>query len=348
MSASASLHARLPQMAPAEAAARNRLLSALNGPMAEGEGSGALTLRASIVPPSEEAPGLVFETDVGMLRLTPERVAGQPARLAAVAAPDLPEILAEMSRLEPLIAALERLCGRPLDPCGLSAEPGPGLGVRLEALDAEGRPVHAVRLLVPEPLAIGFTAPPLRALGPAARASAVGRLILQGPAAPRTELAWLEAGDVVLLPDGLSSSRPAWLAVGRIVLRGGLDLAAAEFHAYREDPDMLDVLPGDDALGEPAPAPETVGRPIADLPLAEPDLADLPVRLQVVLPQMEIPVSVLAGLAPGAVAPLPIEGEALKVDILAAGVRIASGQLVALGSAYGVLIEQVAGGKRIA
>ena len=94
----------------------------------------------------------------------------------------------------------------------------------------------------------------------------------------------------------------------------------------------------DASATEAAPSPDAFLAPDA----ASAPLADLPVRLQVVLPQMEMPVGLLAGLAPGAVAPLPIEGESLKVDLLAAGVRIATGQLVALGSAYGVLIEAVA------
>ena len=324
----ASLHARLPRIAAGEAEARNRILAALNGLEAD-----ALTLRARLAAPWEGAPALLFDTGAGVLGLAPERIEGQPAAALAAAAPSLPETLSEMSRLEPVIAAIERCCGRALDPCGLAAPDAGGLDLAVEALDGEGQPVHALRLIVPEALAAGFAQTGRRALGLAADARTAVHLTLQGPAPPRSELALLEAGDVVLLPGGLQAGRAARLAAGRIVLHGGLDLTTALFHAHREDAVMFDA-----SATEAAPSPDAFLAPDA----ASAPLADLPVRLQVVLPQMEMPVGLLAGLAPGAVAPLPIEGESLKVDLLAAGVRIATGQLVALGSAYGVLIEAVA------
>ena len=98
---------------------------------------------------------------------------------------------------------------------------------------------------------------------------------------------------------------------------------------------MLDVQPGDTTTLDDAPeqAPASGG----------PRLAELPVRLQVVLPAIDLPVASLAALAPGAVTALPIEGDDIRVELVAAGTRIAVGRLISLGSAYGVLIDAVCG-----
>ena len=328
-----SPHARLPRIAPAEAEGRNRLLGALNGLLIDD-----LRLRARIAEPRPGEPALLFGAADVELSFAAERVFGQPAQPIVRASSALPEILMEMSRLEPLIAALERGCGRALEPRGLSAGPVEGLNLTLEAIDPAGQVVHAARLGVSEASAQGFQAHAGGGLGPAARALARCRLTLRGPLVPHRELAELEAGDLVLIPNPRAGLRAAWLEVGGTIHRGGFDPQGLAFHVQQEDFDMLDAPPGED----PPPSDQAEA---PDAPQAiDQRLTDLPVRLQVALPAVEVAVGALAALAPGAVLPLPIEGQDLKVELLTGGVRIATGRLVALGEAYGVLVDAVAEG----
>lgn len=328
MSVIVSLHSRLPRISDEEAQARNRLLAALDGLSLEG-----LTLQARVIGPAEQGAALIFDTNDGAIGLTPERLAGQPANPLLATSPTLPETLTQISRLEPLIGTVEKACGHALDPTRISDEALSGLHVRLDALGPEGEVVHRARLVIPEVLAAAFQPQRGRGLGLAGRALAARRLILRGPLVPHGELADIQEGDMVVLPAPHNGRLLAWLDNTETLYRGGFAPAAGHFQIDREDAHMLDAEPSEDTtMSDP------VGPPRND---AE-RLSALPVRLNVALPAMEVAVSDLASLAPGAVLRLPLPEGDLKVELTTGGVTIGSGRLVALGSAYGVLVDRLA------
>jgi flagellar motor switch/type III secretory pathway protein FliN len=260
-------------------------------------------------------------------------VDGQPVPPLA-AGPALPEALVEISRLEPLIAAVERACGRVLEPVEIGPPP-PGLMLELELTDGAGALRHLARLALSPGLRPQPSQRPPGRLDRAARARVTCRLTLQGPKAPRGELASLEAGDVVVIPHGPGARLPALLEVGNMSWRGGFQPDGSALHIEREDHRMLDDPPSPEGPGADA-APAAPHEQASSARFAE-----LPVRLEVVLPSLHLSVGELAALAPGSVTALPVTGEDLAVRLLTEGVEIASGRLVALGSGYGVLVETV-------
>ena len=73
-------------------------------------------------------------------------------------------------------------------------------------------------------------------------------------------------------------------------------------------------------------------------------LDTLTVRLRVALGEVRLPLKTLAGLQPGAVVTLPGDDQDLRVELLAEDQPIATGRLVSLGDAYGVLVDEVRAG----
>jgi len=76
-------------------------------------------------------------------------------------------------------------------------------------------------------------------------------------------------------------------------------------------------------------------------PTTAPDFGALTVRLRVALGEVRLPLKTLSQLRPGSVVALPGEGEDLAVELLADDRAIATGRLVSLGDAYGVLVDKV-------
>ena len=74
-------------------------------------------------------------------------------------------------------------------------------------------------------------------------------------------------------------------------------------------------------------------------------LGDLPVRLRVALNEVKLPIQTIAALRPGSVLTLPIVGDSVAVEVLADDLPIAEGRLVAVGDAYGVLIDRLREGR---
>lgn len=345
-----SLRSRLPRADPAEAAARNRALALLSG-LEVDDPDGPLRLTVGVAAPA--AGGwLRFETGVGAMGLAPARIAGQPVPpLPEAAAPDLPAALHQLSRLEPLIAAVERAVGLPLDPVGLG--PPCGLTFSLVAADANDGTVHEARLCVdPACAAIWPDPPDRRPLGAAAAAPVALRALLEGPLAPTSELAELGAGDVVVLPRASASGWACALSSDRGPLGAGfLDLANRKLTLQ-----TLETSPMLETAAQPAVTPDAE---IAPAPPAEPmsfaprearqpaealALETLSVRLRVALNDVRLPLKALSGLRPGSVVTLPGDQEDLPVQLLADDQPIASGRLVSLGDAYGVLVDEVRAG----
>jgi flagellar motor switch/type III secretory pathway protein FliN len=98
-------------------------------------------------------------------------------------------------------------------------------------------------------------------------------------------------------------------------------------------PGPLAEISRDEALERPAAATG----PRAWVP------PDLPVRLQLVIAQLQVPFGELGGLAPGCVIAVPSAGAELQVALTADSVPLATGRLVALGDGYGVLVDRLGG-----
>jgi type III secretion protein Q len=330
------LHSRLPAIRQDEAEARNRLLAALDGLTIDG---GRLSARIVADPPSRIA--LALQAGDAVVHLSPVMIAGQPASPLALTSPDLPELLVELSRLEPLIAGVERGLGVSLSPSRLEPAQDAGLSVVVEMHDLAGEPLHTARLRIPLHLA-PESHRLNRPLGLAARAQTACRLQFFGASPSRAELAELEAGDIVIVPGGGGSTVAAALISGACRWLGRYDFTRGEFRIDHEDT-MRDDPPSSPEL-RPQETPQVWAAPTEEhQPAMSAALAELPVRLQVVLPMLSVPVATLAALAPGSVAPLPVTGEDLLVTLQAEGSEIASGRLVALGAGYGVLIDKVSG-----
>ena len=86
-------------------------------------------------------------------------------------------------------------------------------------------------------------------------------------------------------------------------------------------------------------APET--SPAEAAPIAP---ADLPVSLRVMLGEVSLPLSELARLRPGSTVVLGGPARDAAAILLAGERPIATGRLVAVGEAYGLLIEHLATG----
>jgi flagellar motor switch/type III secretory pathway protein FliN len=339
------LHSRLPAIRQDEAEARNRLLAALDGLTIDG---GRLSARIVADPPSRIA--LALQAGDAVVHLSPVMIAGQPASPLALTSPDLPELLVELSRLEPLIAGVERGLGVSLSPSRLEPAQDAGLSVVVEMHDLAGEPLHTARLRIPLHLA-PESHRLNRPLGLAARAQTACRLQFFVASPSRAELAELEAGDIVIVPGGGGSTVAAALISGACRWLGRYDFTRGEFRIDHEDA-MRDDPPSSPEL-RPTETPQVWAAPTEEhqpavsteehQPAVSAALAELPVRLQVVLPTLSLPVATLAALAPGSVATLPVTGEDLLVTLQAEGSEIASGRLVALGAGYGVLIDKVSG-----
>jgi type III secretion protein Q len=306
------LRSALPRMAPEDAARRNAMLAALHG-----TGAAGAPLRARVVE-AEPAPLLRL---TGGLAVRPLLVHGRPCAWTPTAAsPLLPEALAELAELEPLLLAIERAWGAPLEPLELGQAPPHALHVRVEA---GGREERSALLLAVDPDAAPPPAPAAPAValrGAALHARAGVRLRLRGPVAPARELGLLARGDLVLLPAtaGEVAAELAW--AGRRVP----GVWSARTGRFASDGAQGGGMDGD-TLGESATAP-----------------GDIPVRLTAELAVLEVPLAELARLAPGAVLNLPPLGDAPAVRIAAGGAAVAAGRLVALGDGYAVLVDEVA------
>jgi len=324
-----ALKSRLTWVDPQTAALGNRALAALSAVRLVGEG-GPLRLRAETTADPEPAVYLRFDSGRGLLALAPEVIDGRPsAWLREAATPDLPEALATMSRLEPLIAALESACGLPLEPESLG--PSLGLSFRVRALDGAGRVAHQLWVALAPSLVASWPTPEFDPgeLGAAVCARVDASLRIDGAAVRRSELAALQVGDLVWLPVGVGGAWPARLtAAGRAsALTGRLDPRGLAFTVTMETTPMLDPAP---------PLEPEAASPPGDF------APDLSVRLRVALGELRLTVGEIAGLRPGSVLALPASGDDLPVELLADETPIARGRLVALGEAYGVMIDALA------
>ncbi|WP_184717876.1 FliM/FliN family flagellar motor switch protein [Caulobacter sp.] len=301
------LVARLPPLSPRLAAARERMLSILNRSV---EG---LTLKAAIVEDAPEAPWVVFDTTAGRVGLAQTDATPR----------DHAEVLARLDQLEPLLAALET-GDFTFDPVDVEDGAEAALLIGLEAFDAEAVRRHAVVLALD--LAAAEAWPEL---GAEADFSALSVplpvvLTLDGPTVPASQ--GLGVGDVVLLPFGAERAVVATLAVAGRRARGAFIPAGGRFSINSLEPIAMSDL---SIQIDPAASPDPGA------------LADLPVTLRVALGEVTLTVAQLAALRPGSTVTLEVPPAEARAVLLAGERPVAAGRLVALGEAYGLVIDSL-------
>jgi type III secretion protein Q len=306
------LIARLPPLSPRLAAARERMLSILT------RSAGGLTLKAAIVEDAPDAPWVVFDTVAGRVSLARADQATPPR--------DHAEVLARLDRTEPLLAALET-GDFAFDPVDVEDGAEAALLVRIEAFDAEAVCRHAVVLALNLEVAEAWPEPPSDEADLSALAVPLPVVLtLDGPNVPASQT--LGVGDVVLLPFGVERSIVATLAVADRRARGAFSPAGGRFAINSLEPIAMSDL---SARIEPAASPDP----------ALMATADLPVTLRAVLGEVTLSVAQLAALRPGSTVTLDVPPAEVRAVLLAGERPVAAGRLVALGEAYGLVIDSL-------
>jgi len=311
----------------AEVAARNRALTVMSALPASG-----LRIAASLVEPPP-GPWILFGERPDAPRL---------AVVALDGAPFVPEddaaLLVALDRLEPVLAAIEAATGLDLEPADISRRrPEAGLAIALDVTrDGEAPPSRLVLHVAADvPAAWPAPAIDLSADGVHLALPMAGRLMLDAATVTADRVAGLRTGDIVLTAWGPTRPGDARLILADRRLTGRFDPADRRFTVITLEESAMTAPPMDAAI-QPAEAVDLAASPVAP--------ADLPVALRVMLGEASLPLSELAGLRPGST--VVLEGPALDTHavLLAGDHPIATGKLVAVGEAYGVLIEQLGKG----
>lgn len=312
---------------PAEVAARNRALAVMSALAAPG-----LRIAASLVEPPP-GPWILFGQEPDTPRLAVVALDGAPFTPADDAA-----LLVALDRLEPVLAAIEAATGLDLEPSDISGQP-PEAGVAI-ALDvtreAEAAPSRLVlHVAADAPAAWPAPAIDLSADGAHMAAPIACRLVLDAATVTAARVAALRTGDIVLTASGPRQPGDARLVLPDRRLVGRFDPTDRRFTVITLEDSAMTAPPMDAAV-QPADAPGPNIPPFAP--------ADLPVALRVMLGEVSLPLSELTGLRPGSTVMLGGSARDTRAVLLAGDHPIATGKLVAVGEAYGVLIEQLATG----
>lgn len=150
-------------------------------------------------------------------------------------------------------------------------------------------------------------------------------------------------GDVLLPPGSAGSTIPVRIqAVGGLCFTAQLSSSGSVSiqSVVREDLNMKAPYEATDVAPDQPTDTETEAHlPTEDLPIVEdPQLGELPVRIDVSLPHIAVPLSEFASLRPGAVLDLASDLTA-PVRITANGRTVGSGQLIQLEDRIGVQIQ---------
>jgi len=260
-----------------------------------------LTAAAAELAP--EGGWIVFQTAPGPLLL---RLSGNDPLAAAAA----------LGAGEPLIARIELALGLELIPTALVQRPAPDAVVIALSHGANRAWLAAgpTLMLAPPPRA------DVRAGLEMLEVSVVVRIA--GPTLPVSDLAALAPGDLLLFPADVAVT----LVSARRTVHGRLTPA----------PPRVRVL----ATSELSPeTPMSIEPETAAVTPDDAAMANHPIPLMVELAGITVPLSTLSGLAPGSVLALGPAGESLPVRLTVGGRAVATGELVAVGDGYGVLID---------
>ena len=307
-----ALIARLPSLSPRLAAAREKMLSMLSRTIQ------GLTLKAEIAEAGSAGPWVVFDTAAGRVAL---------ADIGEVDAPrDHAEVLARLDRAEPLLVALEA-SGLIFEPVAVEAAWMADIHVRVEAFDAAHARLHAVTLALDLAAAESWPEAPEAETDLAALAIPLPvTLTLDGPTIPADSV--LGLGDIVLLPFGVGRTLSATIAVGGVRARGVFSPVPAGFSVNSLEPILMNDFAVSATVEPSIPEPAAMA-------------ADLPVTLRVALGEVTLMAAQLASLRPGATVTLDVPAAEVRAVLLAGERPVASGRLVALGEAYGLIIDKV-------
>ena len=324
----ALLASSLESLDPVEVEARNRALAAMSALEAPG-----LRIRASLAEPFA-GPWIQFGSDPRAPRLAIVDLDG-----TRFAADDDAALLVALDRFEPLIVAIEAATGLTLEPSDVLRHPaslGPGLALALDVRLEEDAPPSRLVFQVDPALVDAWTTPAidLGADGAHLAVPIAGALVLEAAAVAAGRIAALRAGDIVLTPwaPGLPGDARLTLSGRRLI--GRFDPGDRRFTVFTLEESAMAAPPTDAVL-----APET--SPAEATPIAP---ADLPVPLRVLLGEVSLPLSELARLRPGSTVVLSGPARDAAAILLAGERPIATGRLVAVGEAYGLLIEHLATG----
>lgn len=317
---------------------RSRIVDALDKSMA---GAFRLHVRAlTLVPPA--SIWIRFETAYGPSLAAIEIVDRLTAAPIVQDAGEALQVADLLSRIGPVVTALETLVGARLEPVEtVSDAPSGDTLVRVQAVDQETGEtiVHSVLWQPPQ----GFSAEAVvrqsgtvpGVLGGVGIACSIA---IPGPDIPPGRLSGLRPGDVLLIPvlwahachvavtapDPVGTVKPCVLVVRARTGRDGRKSGAEGASAMTDEADT--------ALQPPDAAPD-----------ADPTLhrawTDMAPPVSVVIDHAPLPLDQVAGLKPGSVLAFSLEGGDFPVRVMAGPSRIADGQLVSIGDGYGVLIR---------
>lgn len=305
--------ARPPRLDEPTVRARAAVVAALDGLTLDG-------LRVSVLIPDHDETFVgeqaVFATPHGPVRVAPLMIDG-----ASFENGDHAALLAAVSTLEPLLAALEDAGAEALTPVGVRSDTIDAAHVEVRLSNGE-RTLHEARLSLPPALALR-----LRRAGDGTSGLNLplpARLFVEGPRLSPDDLSSLRAGDLLLIP-ALAGAWAARLSVPDGTAVGLFAPASRNFTHQRKESRMTEAAapPAEDAHGL------TPG-------------ADTPIAVTVDLGETAAPLKTLTELRPGAVLPLTGLDAEMRVTLRSAGQAFARGRLVSLGEAYAVLIDAVA------
>jgi type III secretion system YscQ/HrcQ family protein len=311
----------------AQVATRNRALAVMSALPVLG-----LRIAASLVEPPP-GPWILFGSEPDAPRLAIVDLDGAP-----FAPEDDAAMLVALARLEPILAAIETATGLALEPSDIKREPPPaGIAIALDvARDTDAAPTRVtLHVAADAPAAWPPPATDLSTDGVHLAVPIAGRLVLDAAVAPAHRVAALRTGDIVLTAWGPTRAGDARLILPNRKLIGRFDPADRRFTVITFEESAMTASPMDAAV-QPAEAAPPDTSPVAP--------ADLPVTLRVMLGEASLPLSELAGLRPGSTVVLGGSSRDSTAVLLAGDHPIATGRLVAVGEAYGVLIEQLAKG----
>ena len=220
-----------------------------------------------------------------------------------------------LARHEPLLAAIEAALGVELMPVALAGRPAPDAVVIGLAHGAARAWLAASPTLE--------LAPPRRYLRPFDGTIDIPVTVrIAGASLVPDDLAALVPGDLLLVP----AHALATLTSAERTVHGRLTAAPA----------CLRVL----GIGDPSPETSmTLDTPIDAQAPPGAALADYPIPITVELANVTATLATLSGLAPGSVLPLGLAGRSLPVKLIVGGRAVATGEMIAFGEGYGVLIS---------
>lgn len=324
------LAGRLPGIAPARAALQSRLIAALNGREVAG-----LRTAAQIAGIRERhaAHGWIrFETSGREVAVAPLLADGALARMTGEQGrPDGPAAAAVLGKVEPLIAAIETILELPLYPAGLSdSVPDDRLMLRFDGVERGGMIRHRLLLAVTDDLDVS----PLPAPAGISPALSLVKLrwrgVIAGPSVPVARLGRAGPGDLILLgagPIALQVRFPgsAALQPARLDLPGRQAVLTSDHDEGTHDmSNRAESVAAEAGGGDGDPLPEALNH------------VAVPIRIEI--EGGTVAAGALATMAAGSVLPIPAEGGTLPVRIMAGDTLWASGELVAVGEGYGVLV----------